>query len=131
MKNLKILPTVSVFIFVLSILSPLSLTEAQKNEQKIALNFIDVEIPTVIKFISELTGNNFIFDERVKGKITIITPTKLSIEESFTLFTSVLELKGFTIISLGEKAYKIIPSSLARQTGKISTGKKSRLTRHI
>ena len=121
MNNIKILHTVSVFIVVLSMLSPLSLTDAQKTDQKIAFNFIDVEIPTVIKFISKLTGKNFIFDEKVKGKVTIITPTKLSIEESFALFTSVLALKGFTIVPLGANTYKIIPSSLARQTGKIST----------
>ena len=87
---------------------------------RIAVNFVDVEIPAIIKFISEITGNNFLFDDRIKGKITIIAPTKLSIDESFTLFTSVLSLKGFTIIPSGVKTYKIIPSSLAKQEGILS-----------
>ncbi|MBI5050371.1 MAG: hypothetical protein HZC11_05775 [Nitrospirae bacterium] len=91
--------------------------ETKTIDQKITFNFVDVEIPTVIKFISEITGKNFIFDERVKGKITIIAPTKLSVDESFMLFTSILELKGFTIVPSGTKAYKIIPSSSARQSG--------------
>jgi general secretion pathway protein D len=90
------------------------------EEHLIAFNFIDVEIPSVITFISEITGNNFIFDERIKGRVTIITPTKLTTEESFSLFTSVLSLKGFTIIPLGEKTYKVIQSSLAREAGKIT-----------
>ncbi|MCK5504603.1 MAG: hypothetical protein KAJ10_05545, partial [Thermodesulfovibrionia bacterium] len=77
-------------------------------------------IPTVIKFISDITGNNFLFDEKIKGKITIIAPTELSIDESFSLFTSILSLKGYTIISTGHKTYKIIPSSLAKQSGIIS-----------
>ncbi len=88
---------------------------------EIAFNFVDVEIPTVIKFISEITGYNFIFDERIRGKITIIAPTKISIDESFSLFTSILSLKGYTIIETGFLTYKIIPSSLAKQQGKIST----------
>jgi general secretion pathway protein D len=101
------------------LLATASFAETKKTDQKIAFNFVDVEIPTVIKFISEITGKNFIFDEGVKGKITIIAPTKLSVDESFSLFTSVLELKGFTIVPSGTKAYKIIPSSIARQAGKI------------
>lgn len=88
-------------------------------DTEIAFNFVEVEIPTVIKFISEITGYNFIFDERIKGKITIIAPTKLSIDESFNLFTSILTLKGFTIIPSGHQTYKIIPSSLAKQQGRI------------
>jgi general secretion pathway protein D len=88
-----------------------------RSGPRIAVNFVDVEIPTIVKFISEITGNNFLFDDRIKGKITIIAPTKLSIDESFTLFTSVLSLKGFTIIPSGPKTYKIIPASLAKQEG--------------
>lgn len=107
-----------------SFLVPASFAESKKSEEKIAFNFIDVEIPTVIKFISEITGNNFIFDERVQGKITIIAPTKLTVEESFSLFTSVLELKGFTIVPSGTKAYKIIPSSMAKEFGEISRDEK-------
>lgn len=87
----------------------------------ISFNFVDVEIPTVIKFISELTGYNFIFDERIRGKITIVAPTQLSVEESFSLFTSVLSLKGFTIVPSGSKSFKIIPSSMAKQEGIITT----------
>lgn len=98
-----------------------SFAEEKKSVENIAFNFVDVEISTVIKFISEITGSNFIFDEKVKGKITIIAPAKLSIDESFSLFTSVLSLKGYTITPTGPKTYKIIPSAQAKEEGKIST----------
>jgi general secretion pathway protein D len=113
-------------VFLLIAISSLCMTTSfakvkkLKPDSKIAFNFVDVEIPSVIKFISEITGYNFIFDERVKGKITIIAPTKLSIQDSFNLFTSILTLKGYTIIPSGPQTYKIIPSSLAKQQGKIS-----------
>lgn len=96
-----------------------------KKDSGITFNFIDVEMPVLVKFISEVTGYNFVFDEKVKGKVTIIAPTKLSIDESFSLFTSVLGLKGYTIIPSGKKTYKIIPSSLARQEGAIPTDERS------
>lgn len=88
-----------------------------KKQEKVTFNFVDVDLAAVTKFISDITKKNFIFDERVKGKITIIAPSRLSVEEAFDLFTSVLELKGFTIVPSGVDAYKIIPSAEAKQRG--------------
>ncbi len=93
-----------------------------KKPEKVTLNFVDVDLPVVTKFISEITGKNFIFDEKVKGKVTIIAPTKLSVDDAYALFTSVLELKGLTLVPSGIDAYKIVPSIEAKQRGlKIST----------
>lgn len=82
----------------------------------VVLNFNEVDISTMVKFISDLTGKNFILDERVKGKISVYSPSKLSTEEAYNVFTSVLELKGFTVVQSGRVA-KIVPSSAARQSG--------------
>jgi general secretion pathway protein D len=90
--------------------------ESHVKEKKVSFNFVDVDISAVVKFISEVTGKNFVFDDRVKGNITIIAPSKLSVDEAFNLFTSVLELKGFTVIPSG-KIYKIVPVSEAKESG--------------
>ena len=82
----------------------------------VVLNFSDVDISTMVKFISDLTGKNFILDERVKGKISVYSPAKLTTDEAFNVFTSVLELKGFTVVAAG-KVYKIVPLASARQSG--------------
>ena len=82
----------------------------------VVLNFNEVDISTMVKFISDLTGKNFILDDRVKGKISVYSPSKLSIEEAYNVFTSVLELKGFTVVESGKVA-KIVPSASARQSG--------------
>ena len=82
----------------------------------VILNFTDVDIATMVKFISDLTGKNFVMDEKVKGKISVYSPAKLSNEEAFNVFTSVLELKGFTLIQSG-KVHKIVPTSAAKQSG--------------
>jgi len=84
--------------------------------QGVIMNFTDVEIATMVKFISELTGKNFVLDERVKGKVSVFSPSKLSQDEAFALFTSVLELKGFTLIQAG-KVYKVVPTGSAKQAG--------------
>ena len=89
----------------------------------VVLNFSDVDIATMVKFISDLTGKNFVLDERVKGKISVYSPSKLSTDEAFSVFTSVLEVKGFTIVPAG-KVYKIVPTAQAKQSGmKLLTAK--------
>lgn len=82
----------------------------------VILNFSDVDISTMVKFISDLTGKNFVMDDRVKGKISVFSPAKLSNEEAFNVFTSVLELKGFTVVPAG-RVYKVVPTSVAKQSG--------------
>lgn len=82
----------------------------------VVLNFNEVDISTMVKFISDLTGKNFVLDDRVKGKISVYSPSKLSIEEAYNVFVSVLELKGFTVVQSGKVA-KIIPSAGAKQSG--------------
>jgi general secretion pathway protein D len=82
----------------------------------VVLNFNEVDISTMVKFISDLTGKNFILDERVKGKISVYSPSKLSTDEAYNVFTSVLELKGFTVVQSGKVA-KIVPTSVAKQSG--------------
>uniref|UniRef100_C6E067 General secretion pathway protein D n=1 Tax=Geobacter sp. (strain M21) TaxID=443144 RepID=C6E067_GEOSM len=82
----------------------------------VVLNFTDVDIATMVKFVSDLTGKNFIMDDRVKGKISVFSPAKLSNDEAYNVFTSVLELKGFTVVPAG-KVLKIVPTASARQSG--------------
>lgn len=45
-----------------------------------------------------------------------LLPSKLSTEEAYNVFISVLELKGFTVVQSG-KVGKIVPSASAKQSG--------------
>lgn len=92
----------------------------------VVMNFTEVDISTMVKFISELTGKNFVLDERVKGKISVFSPAKLTTDEAFALFTSVLELKGFTVVQSG-KIYKVVPIASAKQAGTRLLGSEERV----
>ncbi len=81
--------------------------------ERITINFDNADLRTVIKFISELTGKNFIVDDKVKGNVTILSPTEITVDEAYRVFLSVLEMKGFTVVE-GEKVTKIVPSAEAR-----------------
>ena len=85
----------------------------QDSERFISIDFNNVDINVFIKFISELTSRNFVVDQRVRGKVTIISPSKISVKEAYKVFESVLEVHGFTTIKSGEVT-KIVPSPDAR-----------------
>ncbi len=80
---------------------------------QVSIDFTDVDISVFIKFISNITGQNFVVDPRVKGKVTIISPEKISVADARKVFESVLELNGFTTVPAG-KIVKIIPTPNAR-----------------
>jgi general secretion pathway protein D len=77
---------------------------------------LPIYIGALVKVMSELTRRNFILDERVTGKVTIMTPTRVSPGEAYQVFLSALEIKGFTAVEDG-KVIRIIPSATARQSG--------------
>lgn len=66
-----------------------------------SFDFPDVNITDVVKAISELTGKNFIIDQGVRGKITIIAPTRITVAEAYKAFLSALAINGFAVIPSG------------------------------
>jgi general secretion pathway protein D len=89
------------------------LEQSGKAQQFVSIDFNNVDINVFIKFMSELTGTNFVVDQRVKGSVTIISPSKISLNEAYKVFESVLEVHGYTTVKSGE-VVKIIPSPDAR-----------------
>lgn len=85
------------------------------DEKLITMDFQDVELGVLVKFISEITGRNFILDERVKGKVTIISPGKISVDEAYAVFQSVLQVKNFTTVPSGS-VIKILPAQEAKSS---------------
>ena len=83
------------------------------DKRYVTIDFDNVDIGIFIKFISELTGKNFVVDKAVRGKVTIISPTKISVKEAYKVFESVLEVHGYTTIPSGS-IIKIVPAVQAR-----------------
>ena len=88
---------------------------ADYGEAMITMDFQEVDLTVLIKFISELTGKNFILDEKVKGKkVTVISPTKISKDEAYKVFESILEIKGLATVPAGS-VIKIVPAKEAME----------------
>ena len=83
------------------------------GQRFVTIDFNDVDLNLFIKYISELTGKNFVVDRSVKGKVTIISPSRISEEDAYRVFESVLEVHGFTTVPSGA-IIKIVPAVQAR-----------------
>ncbi len=79
-----------------------------------SFDYNNAELTDVIKAIGELTGKNFIIDPGVRGKITIIAPTKITVAEAYKAFLSALAINGYTVVASGG-FYKIKSSRNAQR----------------
>lgn len=84
-----------------------------------SFDFPNVEITDIIKAISELTGKNFIIDPGVRGKITIVAPSKITVSEAYKAFLSALAINGFTVVPSG--AFLKVKSARNAQRDNIDT----------
>src|SRR5262245_54803827 len=89
--------------------------QAAPGEQ-VQLDFNDVELSVVIDTIARLTGKNFIYDDRVRGRVTIVSPSRITVEEAYAVFESVLQVKGFTTVKAPGGAIKVIPLREAKES---------------
>ncbi len=113
-----------VCLFLLLIVSPVwAGQDKMPKGLEVTLDFQNVELVDMIGTISELTGKNFIYDESVRGKVSIVSPRPVSVDEAYRLFSTVLKVKGFTIVPSG-KVNKIVSVRKAKEENlPISNGK--------
>jgi general secretion pathway protein D len=71
---------------------------------RVSLDFNDVELSVFVRFISELTGKNFVLDDVVKkagGKISVYSPTKVTHDQAYGMFVAALEVSRLAVVSKG------------------------------
>ena len=118
--SFRILGTGLCLIALLSVGLPAQAQNAAAKSDKslpsnrVTLDFKEIELADLIHTISELTGRNFLYDETVRGKATIVSPEGMTLDEAYQLFLSVLNLKGFTVVPSG-KVNKIVPLKSAKE----------------
>ena len=87
--------------------------QAGSKQHLITMNFDNVDISVLAKFISRVTGKNFVLDQGVRGQVSIIAPTKVTPAQAYCIFEAALQLKGFATVAAGP-VIKIMPSRDAR-----------------
>jgi len=78
-----------------------SAPEGSNADRTIHLNFRNVDILQMITLMSELTGRNFLVDDKVRGRMTLIAPQPVTRTEAYQIFLAALAMQGFTVVSQG------------------------------
>ena len=75
--------------------------EGSHTDRTVHLNFRNVDILQMITLMSELTGRNFLVDDKVRGHITLVAPQPVTRAEAYQIFLAALTMQGFTVVSQG------------------------------
>jgi general secretion pathway protein D len=79
------------------------------GQEKIRFNGVDVDLKDMVDQINKLTGKNFIINDKVRGKITIISDKEMTKDEVYQAFLSALEINGYTTVMTPSGLINIVP----------------------
>ena len=84
-------------------------------EERVSMNFKDIDILDLVRLISEWSGKNYLLDQRIRGKVTIISPRPVTKREALEIFNSILYANDLAQVEVGN-IVKIVPAAEARQS---------------
>ncbi|MDP1618225.1 MAG: type II secretion system secretin GspD [Phenylobacterium sp.] len=91
--------------------------------QQQTLNLQDADIRVFIQDVARATGQTFIIDPRVQGKVSISSNEPLSRNELFEVMLSTLRANGLVAVPAGAGVYRITPEEgAAAQPSSLSGG---------
>lgn len=76
------------------------------------VNLRDADLRTFVEQISHITGQTFILDPSVNGRVSVISSAALDLAELYQLFLSVMASQGFSVLAQGERV-RILPDAEA------------------
>jgi general secretion pathway protein D len=85
-----------------------------KKDDFVILNFDDADLRDVINTISSITGESFILSPGLEARITIHSAKKIPVSEVLSVFESILEANGMSLVKSGD-FYKIVLSTTTKQ----------------
>src|SRR5690606_40952685 len=68
--------------------------QAQPADQRVSLNFVDTDIPAVLRALSLFTQRNYLVDPRVKGKLTLVSGRPVDRDTALAMLAGALRMQG-------------------------------------
>lgn len=99
-----------------SLLAQTTNDEEISKDASTEINVKNADIAAIVRIFSRKTKRNYILDEKVRGKVSIYLPGKVTSEEALRILDSVLALKGFSTVPISDNLWKIVPAKEARQS---------------
>jgi general secretion pathway protein D len=85
----------------LSLILSLSFVAEAMAADMVKINFRDADILSVIESVAEITGESFVLDPRVKGKVTIISPETIDKSLLYEAILSAIQVQGYQAVRDG------------------------------
>lgn len=85
----------------LSLILSLSFVAEAMAADMVKINFRDADIRSVIESVAEITGESFVLDPRVKGKVTIISPETIEKSLLYEAILSAIQVQGYQAVRDG------------------------------
>ena len=85
----------------LSLILSLSFVAEAMAADMVKINFRDADIRSVIESVAEITGESFVLDPRVKGKVTIISPETIDKSLLYEAILSAIQVQGYQAVRDG------------------------------
>jgi general secretion pathway protein D len=90
-----------------------SAVSAEEAEERWTINMRDADINDFVEQIAGISGLTLILDPRIKGQVSVISQTPLSLTEVYQLFLSVMATHGYSVLTEGDQA-RIVPNAEAK-----------------
>ena len=104
----------------------LSLVLVLNAREQVNVNFSNLAISDFIKLISKITNKNILINHKINGEVNFVSTAPIYDDELIGILVSVLESKGFTLVSNGSMLEIVRSTEAAKHNAKITKiGKKN------
>lgn len=86
----------------LAMLIGLMLTAQAWSAEKLKFNYVNEDLTHVIESYAKATGQKFVIDSTVRGKISILNQNEITTEDAFNQLSEALAVNGFAFIKQGD-----------------------------
>jgi len=90
--------------------------QAQSTDNRVSLNFVDTDIPAVLRALSLFTQRNYLVDPRVKGKLTLVSERPVDRDTALAMLAGALRMQGYAIVEV-DGVTRVVPESDAKLQG--------------
>ena len=90
------------------------LVAALARGEGLVLNFRDAEIGAIVAAVARATGQRFIHDSELRGRVTIILEDEISPDEALEVLNAALLTSGYATIRGPDGSWKILPIEAAQ-----------------
>ncbi|APE42013.1 type II secretion system protein GspD [Sulfitobacter alexandrii] len=100
-------------LIVLALALLLALPARAQDDETFVINLRDAEISVLVEQISEITGRTLVLDPGLTGDVTVVSAEALDREGVWSLFQSILRVRGFVAVQAGT-IWQVVPEGEAR-----------------